>query len=58
MAEYTSFSEASLLYADNYYLVARLQQIFKKDQTGLFQAFRQIIEEKEWMNSGKWGINI
>lgn len=58
MAEYTGFSEASLLYADNYYLVARLQQVFKSEQTELFQALRQIIEEREWITSGKWRVNI
>jgi hypothetical protein len=58
MAEFTGFSEASLLYADNYYLVSRLKQIFKQDQAELFRAFHQIIEGKEWMDSGRWRINI
>ena len=58
MAEYTEFSEASLLYADNYYLIERLEQVFKKDQAALFQAFRRRIQERKWMTAGKWKINI
>lgn len=58
MAEYTEYSEASLLYADNYYLIGRLEQVFKKDQVALFQSFRRRIQEKEWMTSGEWKINI
>jgi hypothetical protein len=58
MEDFTDFSEASLLYADNYYLVERLEQIFKKEQEQLFQVFRERIQEKEWMATGKWKINI
>jgi DNA-binding phage protein len=58
MADFTDFSEASLLYADNYYLVERLEQIFKKEQAEFFQAFRHRIQKKDWMASGKWKINI
>jgi hypothetical protein len=58
MADFTGFSEASLLYADNYYLVERLEQIFKKDHAEFFQAFRELIKEKEWMVSGDWIVNI
>ena len=58
MENSNDFSEASLLYADNYYLVERLEQIFKKEQAELFQAFRHRIQKKEWMASGKWKIHI
>ena len=58
MADFTGFSEASLLYADNYYLVERLERIFKKDQGDLLQSFRKIIQDKEWMSSGEWSIHI
>ena len=58
MTETMEFSEASLLYADNYYLIGRLEQIFKKDQGVLFQVFRRRIQKKEWMNSDKWKIHI
>jgi len=58
MADFAGFSEASLLYADNYYLVERLEQIFKKDHAELFQTFRELIKEKEWMVSDDWTVNI
>lgn len=58
MSEFTGFNEASTLYADNYYLVERLEQIFKKDQAELFQTFRKMIQEKKWMDSGEWKIHI
>ena len=58
MADFAGFSEASLLYADNYYLVERLEQIFKKDHAELFQTFRELIKEKEWMISNDWMVNI
>ena len=58
MTDFSGFSEASILYADNYYLIARLEQVFKKDQTALFQSIRHMIEKKEWVISGEWKINI
>ena len=58
MADFAGFSEASVLYADNHYLIERLEKIFKKDHTELFQALRELIKEKEWMISGNWKINI
>lgn len=58
MADFTGFSEASILYADNHYLVERLEKIFKKDQAELFHAFHELIREKEWVISGEWAISI
>jgi hypothetical protein len=58
MADFTDFSEASLLYADNYYLIERLEQIFKKEQAALFQIFRHRVQNREWITSGEWRINI
>ena len=47
MGDFTNFSEASLLYADNYYLIVRMEQIFKKEQAELFQNFRKMIQKKK-----------
>jgi hypothetical protein len=58
MSEFTVFNEASILYADNYFLIERLERIFKKDQTELFQTFHKMIQEKKWMDSGEWKIYI
>ena len=58
MSEFTDFNEASILYADNYFLIERLERIFKKDQAELFQTFHKMIQEKKWMDSGEWKIDI
>jgi hypothetical protein len=58
MADFAGFSEASLLYADNHYLIRRLEQIFKREHAELFGAFQELIKNKKWMVSDNWKINI